>query len=394
MSSRTTPYDVERVPKYPDALQIYRISASKFYQVRLFVERKYVRRSTKCVEKADAIEFAKKFYDEIRIAERLDFAVHADTFAACANHLINRQQSLINRDERDARINTEDIKKLKKDILPYFQTKNVADINAVHIEQYLDNLTSKRKLAPSTLSKHLIVIRKVLNEARKRDYIKSLPLFPTIQRKDNPRSYFDDKDYEKLRRTVARLIKKNLKVRYVPLDEEIRDFIVFSVNVFVRISDIKLLKHKHISVVKTSLTQYLSITPPKPKTVQRDSVSMKHAVSIYEDLRARHKTQKLAEDDDYVFFPQYRNREYALQTMRRQFEFVLEQANLKYDKREKPRTIYSLRHTALMFRLLKSDNIDIFMLARNALTSVSQLERFYLSHAESKMKVENLQSFA
>jgi len=92
MSSRTTPYDVERVPKYPDALQIYRISASKFYQVRLFVERKYVRRSTKCVEKADAIEFAKKFYDEIRIAERLDFAIHADTFAACANHLINRQQ--------------------------------------------------------------------------------------------------------------------------------------------------------------------------------------------------------------------------------------------------------------------------------------------------------------
>jgi hypothetical protein len=47
-----------------------------------------------------------------------------------------------------------------------------------------------------------------------------------------------------------------------------------------------------------------------------------------------------------------------------------------------------------MFRLLKSKNIDIFMLAKNALTSVNQLERFYLSHAESKMKIENLQSFA
>jgi hypothetical protein len=32
--------------------------------------------------------------------------------------------------------------------------------------------------------------------------------------------------------------------------------------------------------------------------------------------------------------------------------------------------------------------------AQNALTSVNQLERFYLSHAESKMKIENLQSFA
>lgn len=97
--------------------------------------------------------------------------------------------------------------------------------------------------------------------------------------------------------------------------------------------------------------------------------------------------------DDFVFFPQYENREYALQTIRRQFEYVLEQAGLKEDARGRARTLYSLRHTALMFRLLKGDGVDIFMLARNALTSVDQLERFYLSHAESRMRIENLQSF-
>jgi hypothetical protein len=393
MSSRTSPYEIESVPKYPETLQIYRISASKFYQVRLFVERKYVRKSTRCVEKTDAIEFAKRFYDEIRIAQRLDFSVHTDTFAACANHLLKHQEALVNRDERDNRINTEDRKKLNKDILPFFQTKNVSAITTLDIENYLDDLSSKRKLSPSTLSKHLVVIRKVLNEARKRDFIKSLPPFPTIRRKDNPRSYFDDKDYRQLRKIVARLAKQNLKVRYVPLDKEINDFIIFSVNVFVRPSDIKHLKHKHVSVVRTDKTHYLSITPPNSKTVNRESVSMKRAVSVYERLKKRHAEDDLANDDDYVFFPQYRNREYALQTLRRQFEFVLEQANLKYDKNDKPRTIYSLRHTALMFRLLKSENIDIFMLARNALTSVSQLERFYLSHAESRMKIENLQSF-
>ena len=69
-------------------------------------------------------------------------------------------------------------------------------------------------------------------------------------------------------------------------------------------------------------------------------------------------------------------------------------AGLKYDRLDKPRTIYSLLHTALMFRLIKGDKVDIFMLARNALTSVDQLERFYLSHAESRMKIENLQSMA
>ena len=47
-----------------------------------------------------------------------------------------------------------------------------------------------------------------------------------------------------------------------------------------------------------------------------------------------------------------------------------------------------------MYRLLYGDNVDIFLLARNALTSVDQLERFYLSHAESRMKIGNLQSMA
>jgi hypothetical protein len=69
------------------------------------------------------------------------------------------------------------------------------------------------------------------------------------------------------------------------------------------------------------------------------------------------------------------------------------EAQLKYDRFDNPRTLYSLRHSALMFRLLNSEQPDIFFLARNALTSVQQLERFYLSHIESRMKIESLHSF-
>jgi hypothetical protein len=46
-----------------------------------------------------------------------------------------------------------------------------------------------------------------------------------------------------------------------------------------------------------------------------------------------------------------------------------------------------------MNRFLDGDNIDIFILAKNALTSVEMLEKFYLSHAASKMKIKELQSF-
>jgi hypothetical protein len=44
-----------------------------------------------------------------------------------------------------------------------------------------------------------------------------------------------------------------------------------------------------------------------------------------------------------------------------------------------------------MFRFFKGNNINVYDLAKNALTRVDQLERFYLSHAESQMKIQQLQ---
>jgi hypothetical protein len=299
---------------------------------------------------------------------------------------------MVARQERDARINTEDEKKLNKDILPFFATKSVAVITTADIQDYIDQLTANRQLTPSTISKHIVVIRKVLKEAQSRGLLKSLPLFPTVSRKDNPRAYFDEQDYKTLRDAAKRLASSNVKVRYVPLTEELYDFIIFATNVFVRPSDLKLLQHKHVKVINEKETKYLLITPPRSKTAQRESASMEVAVVVYGRVRARHETVGLAGDDDFVFFPEL-NREYALATLRRQFDYVLNDAGLKHDRQGKARTLYSLRHTALMFRLLKGDNIHIYMLARNALTSVDQLERFYLSHAESRMKIKELQSF-
>jgi hypothetical protein len=392
--SLTNPYDLQGVPGMPTALKIYRIDASPYWQVRLFVEGRLKRKSTGCTDRPEAIAFAKQFYDSIRIAQRLDINVHADTFHACAKYLIARQTAMVAGGQRDGRINKEDEKKLNKDILPFLATKAVSAITAADIQDYVDQLTTHRQLTPSTIAKHIVVIRKVLKEAQRRDLLKSLPLFPTISRKDNPRAYFTDAEYKKLRDAAKHLASQNVKVRGVPLTEELYDFIIFATNVFVRPSDLKLLQHKHVEVVKEPRAKYLLITPPKSKTVQRESASMEVAVVVYERLRARHEKAGLASDNDYVFFPEFKNREYALATLRRQFEYVLEEAGLKRDRKGRVRTLYSLRHTALMFRFLKGNNINVYDLAKNALTSVDQLERFYLSHAQSRMKIQQLQSFA
>jgi len=57
--------------------------------------------------------------------------------------------------------------------------------------------------------------------------------------------------------------------------------------------------------------------------------------------------------------------------------------------------IYSLRHTAICMRLVLSHGrVNIYSLAKNAGTSVNQIERFYAKRLPiSKELMENLQSF-
>ena len=84
-----------------------------------------------------------------------------------------------------------------------------------------------------------------------------------------------------------------------------------------------------------------------------------------------------------------------MRNMQRQFNYILEKCDLKNTYDGQVRTPYSLRHYALQTRLLKSKGkVNIFTLAKNAGTSVNQLERFYLKNLElDDETVKNLQSF-
>ena len=58
-------------------------------------------------------------------------------------------------------------------------------------------------------------------------------------------------------------------------------------------------------------------------------------------------------------------------------------------------TIYSLRHTAICMRIILSEGqVNIFNLAKNAGTSVDQIERFYARNLPLSQEMAiNLQSF-
>ncbi len=395
MKARTTPYQIQSVPRYPEALQIYRIPASSHWQCRYFIDGKYIRRSTKTDDKAEAVTFAKNLFDSVRLADRLDQQKHPHTFAAAARRFLEQQASQIAAGDIDPRNQYEDQKKLNKDILPYFQTMDVSKITKQTINEYLASLNN-RHLAKSTRNKHVGVIRKVLKQATDSGILKSLPTFPTIGQNANPRGYFDRHEYKILRNTAKKYANENYvaheyikgrSVRRLVFSDEFYDFLIFSVNVFVRISDIKLLQNKHIKIIEKPEIPGLAIRPPKGKTIDRPSKSMEVAIPVYRRLLDRHKKFGLGGPNDYVFYPEHKNRQYALNVIRRLFDHLLQNTKLKKDANGISRTLYSLRHTALMYRYLYSDKFDIHTFAKNALTSVAMLEKFYLSHGVSEKKL-------
>ncbi|MGA1350098.1 MAG: hypothetical protein ACO31B_03040 [Burkholderiaceae bacterium] len=75
-----------------------------------------------------------------------------------------------------------------------------------------------------------------------------------------------------------------------------------------------------------------------------------------------------------------------------QFRRILEAAGLRKGAGGQNRTLYSLRHTAITFRLLYGQGIDLLTLAKNARTSVEMIEKFYASELNPEMNVAMLQS--
>ena len=62
---------------------------------------------------------------------------------------------------------------------------------------------------------------------------------------------------------------------------------------------------------------------------------------------------------------------------------VLEEESLKFDRDNRRRTAYSLRHTYICFRLL--EGADIYQIAKNCRTSVEMIEKFYAAHIKTSL---------
>ena len=388
-------------------LAVYKVNASPFYRVRVWVpaENRYLVKSTKVISKISAIDAAEEYFAELKQSQFVDAVPKSRLFSTYADKLIDRQRQLAADGEIHPKQATNDESVLLGEggVCRFFGKRDITTIRTKDIKAYLDHLRSNRshKFAPSTLNKKVIALRKVLKIAYEDGLIESIPDTPLIPRQDNPRPFFkfaplvskERDEYAALLKGAKALAAENVSVRGIPITEELYDFILFMSHSFLRPveSEIFALQHKHISIAKNP--NRLILTIADGKTGFRSTNTLEACVSVYERIRKRYKDHR---DDDYIFLPTYKNRRTAIRVINRQFNYLLAHRNLKTDPITKQEhTVYSLRHTAICMRLIKSEGkVNIFNLAKTAGTSVEKIERFYARHLPlSAEMARNLQSF-
>ena len=287
-------------------------------------------------------------------------------------------------------------------LLRFFGEKDVRQIRTQTYQEYMADLAKRRPdMTASTRNTLMATLRNVLKIARDEGVIDAVPETPRSRVKDNPRPFFrfhplvakDDDNYQKLLRQVKQMSSEGIHVRGVEITEELYDLVLFLTHSFVRPLSSELYAIKHSDITIADDPRRLIVTVRDGKTGYRAANTMEAAVSVYQRIKTRYPDAK---PDDYIFYPQYSNRTTVANIVQRQFREVLQQGNIQIDEPTgKQHTLYSLRHTAICMRIINSEGkVNIFNLAKNAGTSVDQIERFYARFLPlSKEMARNLHSF-
>jgi integrase len=329
-------------------------------------------------------------------------------FDALADQLMAQENQRVQRGELSAASVGIMKNRLDAHVLPFFKYIPPSQVTPMMMDAFVKRLTDSR-LSSTTVSQYMVVVRKLLKLAIRHGFLREVPELPTIKVASKPRSSLNLKEYAAVVRTAHRLstrgdkapeIKEStshrerfwVQTRHLKLPPDMAWVIRFMVNSFVRPGDLRQLKHKHVQVVRGA-SVYLRMTLPETKRHDAPMVTLTPAVQVYESTLAQAKLDGFGGPDDYVFLPAEQDRNYALAVLGFWFKWVMREAGVApEDAMGRLRTLYCLRHTSIMFRLLYGQGIDMLTLARNARTSVQMIERFYASALDGEMNVVMLQS--
>jgi integrase len=349
----------------------------------------YVYRGTGTADLYEARKFADEILDEMKIKVKMGQSLTGPRFAK----MVEEYETHIRAKGQPTRRELAILAFLKTYADPYFAKNKITDLNPATIARFFDwRRTNSRKKAPreSTILHETSQFRTFLNWCHRRGLIDRPVAIETPKTDSGRRPHFDSKDWGKLTRFLREWVKgakgKSGTVRRDRI--MLVNYVLILANTGIRVGEARNLRWMDVEaepIVGSEQTNVvLHVTG---KTGAREVVARTPEVRTYFEriwnLRTEELGTKPTREDPVFSHPDGR----PIQSFKKGFSALLQEAEVEIDRNGDKRTIYSLRHTYATFRL--QEGVNHYVLARNMGTSVKMLENFY-GHTSTRAMADEL----
>ena len=376
-------------------VHVYKRPNSSYWQCSTYLSGRNRRTSTKQESLELAKEFAEDWYLSLRDKNRSGELLNEKTVRQAAT-VFEHEYEIITEGQRSPRWVEGHKARLRIHLLPFFGSLGLSQVTAGKAQEYrvhrINTSPTGKPPARSTIHDEIVTLRQVLKTAIRHGWLAHLPdLSPPYktQGKVTHRAWFSPTEYKQLYEATRKRAQKPFHKRFKWNAEQVHDYVLFMANTGLRPDEAKNLQHRDVQIVtdEWSGDKILEIEVRGKRGVGY-CMSTTGAVRPYERLRDRPAPMPPETDENgeekQVEGPKPQPTDPVFPGNHiKMFNNVLKEEKLKFDRDEKRRTAYSLRHTYICLRLM--EGADIYQIAKNCRTSVEMIEKFYAAHIKTAL---------
>ncbi len=357
-------------------VHVYQRPESPIWQCSTYMAGKNRRVSTKESSLAKAKDFAEDWYLDLRGKSKNGEIRNERPFRDASKQFM-REYEVITEGHRSPKWVEGHKARLRLHLLPYFGNMGLSEVTAGAVQEYRIHRMSagENGKAPSksTLHDEVVTLRQVLKTAIRHNWLAHLPDLSApynTETKISHRAWFSPDEYKQLYTATRKNARDSRDKSWRWAAEQLHDKVLFLANTGIRPDEANWLEYRDVEIVEDDATgETILEIQVRGKRGVGYCKSTQGAVRPFERMLKRNQP----DPTDRLFPVDHK----------RQFNRILEELELKFDRQGNRRTLYSLRHSYISFRLL--EGADIYQIAKNCRTSVEMIEKHYAAHLKNQL---------
>lgn len=359
-----------------EKVHLYRRENSRFWQCSTFLNGKNHRISSKQESLQLAKDVAEDWYLTLRGKHSRGELKNEKTFSFASEQFLKEFEA-DTMGERNPKCLTNHQRHVRLHLQPYLGKLGLSEISTTKIQEYrISRMQSEyrgKAPAPATIQKEIVTLRMALKSAVRNGWLSHLPDLSAPYRgtsKVSHRAWFSPDEYKQLYEATRRNIQGAKNSYHKRLAEQLHDKILFMANTGIRPDEANCLEYRDVEIVLDDASgEVILEIEVRGKRGVGYCKSTTGAVRPFERMKERNQPNPT----DRLFPVDHK----------KQFNRILSELDLKTDRQGNRRTLYSLRHSYISFRLL--EGADIYQIAKNCRTSIEMIEKHYAVHLKNNL---------